>query len=45
MYGPEDEPDPTTNASFEIDDEEDGPPWDADGGFPLEIESEDEDDD
>jgi hypothetical protein len=41
MSGPEDEPNVETNCSFEID-EEDGPPWDCDAGFPLEGEGEEE---
>ena len=48
MTGPYDTPDPSTNCSFEID-EEDGPPWDCDRYFPegaeggMEADSGDED--
>lgn len=41
--GPLDSPDTSVNSSFENDDDE-GPPWDCDGDFGLEIESEDEED-
>jgi hypothetical protein len=41
--GPEDPPDPNTNCSFDVDEDESEPPVGCDYGFPEEVETDEDD--